>query len=337
MTHHEKTFDIIFSRWKSQILYAAVKLDIFEVLTKEPKESEQIAKEIGIDVSLAYRLLRALGSMGFLKEDSLKRFSITDEGQILRNDHPQTLRGIVLLEEGPEHYQIWKHLPSMIKEGKQNAFVLEYGHSAFEYAEANPEYGTIFNQAMSSYSGLHTDWVMEALKEYDFSKIQHLVDIGGGHGHLISHLLSRNPNLKGTVLELESVIKNKEMLWAGKLGVAKRCNYIEGDMFQSVPPGDAYIMKMILHDWNDDECIKILSNIHTACTGVGRIFIVEHLIPSPEIAHFSKLFDIHMMCWGTGRERTVQEYSTLLHKSGWKYVQTFYPSNGIIGIIEGTK
>jgi hypothetical protein len=95
---------------------------------------------------------------------------------------------------------------------------------------------------------------------------------------------------------------------------------------------------LILHDWNDEECVKILSNIYngSAYDG-GRVFIVEHLVPDPDTQHFSKLFDIHMMCWGSGRERTVEEYSALLQQSGWNYVQTLYPENGLIGIVEGAK
>ncbi len=130
---------------------------------------------------------------------------------------------------------------------------------------------------------------------------------------------------------------NRELLWAGKIGVDNRCQYISRDMFPSVPPADLYMMKMILHDWNDEECIKILSNAHRASSNDGRIFIIEHLIPDPQTSHFSKLFDIHMMCWGSGRERTVKEYSALLERSGWNYLQTFYPSNGINGIIDAVK
>ena len=100
---------------------------------------------------------------------------------------------------------------------------------------------------------------------------------------------------------------------------------------------DAYIMKMILHDWNDDEYVKILCNIHKSSPQDGRVFIAEYLITAPEKPHFSKLFDIHMMCWGTGRERTIEEHSTLLKQSGWEYVQTFYPQSGLIGVIEGAR
>ncbi|HEX7208262.1 MAG TPA: methyltransferase [Nitrososphaeraceae archaeon] len=337
MSSNEKTLDVIFGRWKSQILYAGVKLEIFDNVTPDPKEAVQIARDLGLDEVLSYRLLRALASLGFLKEETGSRFSITMQGELMRKDHPQTLRGITLLEEGPEHYQIWKHLPAMIKDGRQNAFIREYDHGAFEYAEINPEYAQVFNQAMSSYSRIYTQWVLEAFDKYDFSNIQHLCDIGGGHGHMLSHLLAKYPHMKGSVLELGSVIQNKELLWANKVNVADRCQYINGDMFREVPSADAYIMKLILHDWNDEECVKILSNIYNGSTDSGRVFIVEHLVPDPNTSHFSKLFDMHMMCWGSGRERTVEEYSALLQQSGWNYVQTFYPKNGLIGIVEGAK
>jgi hypothetical protein len=144
--------------------------------------------------------------------------------------------------------------------------------------------------------------------------------------------------MRGSVLELKSLIRDKELLWSSKIGVANRCMYIEGDMFREIPSADAYITKMILHDWNDNECIKILSNINRSCSSHdGRVFIAEHLITEPEKPHFSKLFDIHMMCWGTGKERTAKEYSKLLEQSGWQYVQTHYPQSGLIGVIEGKR
>ncbi len=317
--------------------YAGVKLCVFDNVTTDPKEAGQIARNLGLDDALSYRLLRALASLGLLKEGPGSRFSITKQGELVGKDHPQALRGITLLEEGLGHYQIWKHLPVMIKDGQQNAFVHEYDCGAFEYAERNPEYAQIFNQAMSSYSRIYTQWVLEAFDKYDFSNIQHLCDIGGGHGHMLSHLLAKYSHMKGSVLELGSVIQNKELLWADKMNVADRCQHIIEDMFREVPSAGAYIMKLILHDWNDEEYVTMLTNIYNGSADSGRVFIVEHLVPDPDTSHFSKLFDIHMMCWGSGRESTVEEYSALLQQTGWNYVQTFYTKNGLIGIAEGAK
>jgi hypothetical protein len=131
MSSYEKSLDVIFGRWKSQILYSDVKLGVFDNVTREPKDAVQIARDLVLDDALIYRLLRDLASLGFLKEDPGSRFSITMQGELMGKDHPQTLRGITLLEEGPEHYQIWKHLPAMIKDGRQNAFVREYDYGSF--------------------------------------------------------------------------------------------------------------------------------------------------------------------------------------------------------------
>ena len=219
MSEYVKTLDIIFGRWRSQILYVGVKLGVFDCITSDPKNTFDVAKELGLDPALTYRLLRALGSMGFLREEPNSEFSMTSQGEFLRKDHPQTLRGVTLLEEGPEHYAIWRHLPAMITDGQQDSFVREYGHKIFDHTHRNHEYGEVFNQAMSSYSARQTTWVLDALDGYDFSKIHHLCDIGGGQGHLLSNLLVKYPQMKGTVFELESVTKKKELLLAPKLGV----------------------------------------------------------------------------------------------------------------------
>jgi len=337
MSDYEKVIDIIFGRWKSQILYAGVKLGIFDLVTSVPRSSAEIAKELGLDPALSYRLLRALGSIGLLKEDHNQNFSVTSMGQFLRADNAHTLGAVTLLEEGPEHYAIWKHLTAMVRDGKQDGFVREFGRSVFDYASQNSAYADVFNHAMSSYSSTHSKWVLEALDGYDFSKIEHICDIGGGHGHLLCSLLSRNIHLKGTVLDLEQVVKDKQLLLANKMGIGDRCSYIGGDMFHKVPSADAYVMKMILHDWNDDECTKILSNIQSVSPAGARLFIVEHIVPGPEVPHFSKLFDIHMLCAVTGRERTEKEFLSLLEHTGFKHVRTHYPESKSIGVIEAIK
>jgi predicted transcriptional regulator len=339
MNEFDKTMDIIFGRWKSQILYAGAKVGIFDYLTTYPKEIGQIAQDLKLNEKMTYRILRSIASLGFVKEEEDgRRFSITTLGEMLRKDHPQTLQGVLLLEEGPEHYQIWKHLPRMIKDGQQNAFVSEYGNNIFEYASKTPEYSKVFNDAMSSYSAMHTAMVLEALDGYNFSNVSHICDIGGGQGHLLSHLQSKYNHLKGTILELEPVVNNQASSWPNKMGLQDRCKYIEGDMFEQVPLADLHIMKMILHDWNDDECIKILSNIHKSASDKSKIFIIEHIVPDPMIPHFSKLFDIHMMCATTGRERTMEEYKSILRQSGWEYIQTHCPkSANMIGVIEASK
>jgi hypothetical protein len=324
-------------RWRSQTLHAGVKLGVFEVVGGEPMPIPEIARELNLDSTLLYRLLRALGSLGLLDEHPERKFSITQAGEFLQSGHAQSLRDMILLREGPEHTAVWKHLPEIVRDGTQDGFVREFGCTGFEYAAREPAYAQAFDAGMSSQSRLQTAWVLDALRDYDFAPIRHLCDVGGGQGHLLGHLLVRHPHLVGSILERASVIEHTQDLWAEKLEVGDRCRYVAGDMFVDVPSADAYIMKMILHDWNDEECVRILRNMNRGAPRAGRVFVAEHVISEKDTRHFATLFDIHMMCWGPGRERTVQEYASLLQHAGWNYEASWFPSSGILGVIEGSK
>jgi O-methyltransferase domain/Dimerisation domain len=237
----EAVLNLIYGRWRSQIMYTGVSLGIFEAVGDEPRSVAQIAGELNLDPALSYRLMRALGSIGLLREQSGARFSVTGSGRFLRGDHPQTLRGATLLVEGPEHYALWKHLPAMIRDGKQDAFMREYGEAAFAYASHTPAYAEAFDAGMSSYSRMQAVWALDALKDYDFSNVKRLCDVGGGQGYLLCQFLLKYPQLAGTVLERPSVIENSSALWAQKLGLKDRCEYVGGDMFADVPVADAYL------------------------------------------------------------------------------------------------
>jgi len=333
----QSVMDLLFGRWRSQILYAGVRLGVFDALGAGPKRADEVASELKLHGPHTYRLLRALASLGLLGEDRDRSFSLTASGEFLRADHPQSLRGIALLEEGPEHYAVWKHLCALVREGGADGFVREFGHPIFVHTVEAPDYGAVFNDAMSSLSGAETAMVLEALATYDFSAISHVCDVGGGHGHLLCSLLAKHPHLRGTVYELPSVIEQRELLWAEKLNVASRCEYIAGDMFAEVPSADAYFLKHILHDWNDADCVRILSNIHTAAPANARVFVAEYVVPGPDTPHFAKLFDIHMMCATGGQERTEEEYAGLFEHAGWTYRATWYPPSRLMGVVEATK
>jgi hypothetical protein len=333
----DQVIDLIFGRWRSQTLAAGTELGIFDHLDKEtPKKPERLAVELGVDPALLYRLLRAQATIGLLAEDASRGFVLTEAGNLLRAAHPQSLNPMARLEEGPQHYALWKHLPVMIRDGKQNAFVREFGRMAFDYALDNPDYAQRFKQAMSSYSAVQSSLALEALRTYDFSCIRTFCDVAGGHGHLMCALLEAHSELAGVVFDLPEVVGDVDQLWASKLGLQARCKYVGGDMFESIPSADAHSLKMILHDWSDAECVEILSNIRQAATGMARVFIVEHVVPDHDVPHFSKLFDIHMMCWGTGQERTEAQYKRLLDEAGWKSVDCYYPANRLIGVLVGS-
>src|SRR6266702_4442472 len=287
-TAADQVMELIFGRWRSQTLSAGTELGVFAQLDKRrPKTAGKLAGELDADPALLYRLLRAQAAIGLLEEDGSRGFVLTDKGDLLRSDHPQSLKSMARLEEGPQHYALWKHLPAMVRNGRQNAFVREFGRMAFEYALDNRDYAERFKQAMTSYSAVQSSLVLEALRDYDFSGICTFCDVAGGYGHLMCALLLANPGPGGIVLDLPEVVGDADELWAPKLGLQQRCRYLAGNMFEAVPTADAYSLKMILHDWNDAECIEILSNIRKAATGSARLFVVEHVVPNHNVPHFS--------------------------------------------------
>ena len=333
----DAVLELFYGRWRSQTLYAGVRVGIFEAVGQAALPASQVAGELGLDPAMTYRLLRALASLGLLHQHDAQTFSVSDSGELLRSDHPQSMRDALLLREGPEHTAIWKHLPDIVRDGKQDGFVREYGTTAFAHAEREPSYGKAFDAGMSSQSRLQTTWTIDALRDCDLAPVSHLCDVGGGQGHLLCHLLVRYPHLRGTVLDRPSVIEQGRAAWAGKLSVQDRCSHVAGDMFVDVPTADAYVMKMILHDWDDDECVRILRNLHRRAGPAGRVFIVEHVIPESGRPDFAAMFDMHMMCWGTGRERTEREYRDLLRESGWGFETTWYAPGGALGVVEGRR
>src|SRR5215469_12254178 len=224
----ELVFDLIFGRWRSQTLYAGAALGVFDQLSDQPRTAAEVAEKIKADPAMLYRLMRALASIGLLIENDEQAFSLTDAGALLREDHPHSLRATALLEEGPEHYALWKHLVDMVRDGHQNGFVREFGTTGFEYARANPSYGLIFNKAMSSMSSLTTDWTVTALAQASCSGIRDVCDIGGGHGHLGCALLEAYPQFQMIVFDLPQVVSETGHLWAPKLGLTSGVDMLAG-------------------------------------------------------------------------------------------------------------
>jgi hypothetical protein len=335
-TATEQVINLIFGRWRSQILTAGTELGIFDRLHRTtPRNARELAADIHVDTSLLYRLLRAQAAIGLLVEDPAGGFTLTESGDLLRTTHPSSLAAMARLEEGPQHYALWKHLPAMIRDGKQNAFVREFGHTGFEHAKVDRDYAARFDQAMTSYFATQAMQVLEALEGADLSGIRVFCDVAGGHGYMTCALLGAYPQLSGIVLDLPDVVADDDALWACKLGLESRCRCVGGDMFEEVPKADAYGLKQILHDWNDQECVAILENIRRAAAGPARVFIMEHVVPEPDVAHFAKLFDIHMMCWGPGRERTESEYAELLRHAGWRKTASYHAPGSVMRVIEG--
>lgn len=330
----DAVMDLIFGRWRSQTLYAGIELGVFEELVEGRRTADEVAGALDLDPDNTYRLLRALGSLALLEERPDGAFALTRRGELLTEGHPSSLRGIARLEESPQHYDVWTHLPDLVRSGEQGAFEEEHGHPLFRYPEVDPEYSRVFDEGMTSASRIETRAVLEALDEDALAEVDHLCDVAGGHGYLLSHLLREHAHLTGEVLELPKVVDG-----AGDLpvdvGVADRIEFTAGDMFEAVPEADGYVMKHILHDWSDDECVEILETIGEAAAAGAPIFVAEYVLPGPETPHFGKLFDIHMMVATGGRERTVEEYGELFDRAGMRLADHHRVEGRPMSVVEG--
>lgn len=332
-----QVLDLVFGRWRSQILYAGAALGVFDHLAEATATSTAaLAPMVKADPALLYRLLRALASLGLLYEDARHGFRLTAAGALLRERHPHSLRAMALLEEGPVHYAVWKHLPSIIRDGGEDGFCREFGAAIFDYARQNPSYGAVFDQAMTSYSAIQTQWALAVLAGEDLSGIRSVCDVAGGRGYFACKLTEAYPQFDVIVFDLPEVVGEANPPLAPKLELSPRCRYRGGNMFCEVPAADAYILKNVLHDWNDEDCTRILSNIRSAATGPARLFVIEHIVPGPDEPHFVKLFDIHMMCATGGRERTIAELTELLVAGGWRHDTTRQALGALQSVVAAT-
>lgn len=329
----EDVTDLIFGRWRSQTLYHGVELGVFEVLAEGPRSAREVAEELNLDPENTYRLLRALGSLGLLDESADRAFSLTDRGELLTRDHDPSLRGLARLIESPEQYVVWPRLSELVRSGGEEAFEDEFGQSMFEYIQANPEHAEVFHEAMESNSAIETRDVLSALEDYDFSDVSRICDVGGGTGHLLSHVLTEHPHLEGEVLELPDVVEQAGAV-PEQLGVEDRITFTTGDMFEEVPAADAYLMKQITPDWSDEKCVEILNTIRAAAPAGAPVLVADQIVPGPDTSHFAKVFDLHMLLLTGGRLRTVEEFEDLFEQSGLEFVGHHTAEDASMSVVE---
>jgi ubiquinone/menaquinone biosynthesis C-methylase UbiE len=313
----------------SQSLYAAAKLGIADLLANGPKPVEQLATEAGAHADSLYRVLRALSSLGVFTEQENRVFALTPAAEALRSDRADSLRDVSIFWGEEWHWNTWGKILYSVRTGK-SAWMEVHGEEVFSYFEKNPEAAEIFNRAMSSFSSVATAAVVEA---YDFSGIKTLIDIAGGHGRLLTEILEANPSLRGVLFDLPHVIAGARESVAAT-SVSDRFEFATGDFFVSVPAGgDAYIMKHIIHDWDDERSLTILRNIKRAMNPGGRVLLVEAVIADGNGADFGKLLDIEMLVSPGGKERTAKEYEELLARAGLRLTQ-IVPTKSPYSVIE---
>lgn len=320
-----------------QILRAGVELGLFEVVDQTATSSSEIAHELALDADHTYRLLRTLASIGVLTEHGSRNFSITPLGELFQSEHPQSLAAPALFYQCPEVVSAFTHLPAIVQEGGTDGFDYEFGKPFYDYTAQNPAFAGDYNDTMHRVMATETDTVLETLDSYDFSRMSHVCDVGGGYGHLLCNLLAANPDLEGTVFDLPSIVAEENRRHAPEVGVEDRCTYVGGDMFESVPAADAYFLKHVLDNWNHEECVEILSTLHDAAPPDARLFVVEYLVSGSEPAEALGRIDIHQLVVLGGGVRTEEELATQMNQANWELVEIRAPEEGPLRIAEGKK
>lgn len=310
-----RLLELMAGKWASQAIYVAAELGIADLMKDDARATDEIAKILGVRQDTVFRLLRALAGIGLLSSRPDGRFALTPSGSYLRTDWPGSVRGWARLLG---HEVTWRpagELAYSVRTG-QPAFNRIFGMAAFDYLAANGEAAAIFNDAMTSISSIDAMSVIEA---YDFSGIHTLVDVGGGHGLLLATILKGNVHMRGILLELPHAIEGAAALMRSH-GVGERCAVIEGNFFCAVPEGgDAYILKSILHDWEDEQTVQILCKCRRAMRAKAKLLLVERLLLPGDEPDLGKFIDLEMLAMTEGgRERTETEFQNLLARSGFE-------------------
>jgi hypothetical protein len=317
--------------WVSRALYVAAKLGISDLLKDGPKSSLELAQATGAHPTSLYRILRALDSVGVFAEDTNQCFALTPLGATLRTDVPGSLRFFAIEELGENHYPAWEKVLHSVNTGA-TGFSRVYGVNKWEYMAQHLDEARIFDQAMASFGSVVAAAIVSA---YDFSSSATVVDVGGGDGSLLAAILKSNPRLRGVLADLPHVAEGARRRFEAE-GLAPRCEIAGGDFFASVPSADTYILKWIIHDWDDEQSLVILRNCQSVMSPDGRVLLVEAVIQPGRATSFSKFMDLNMLVMTGGRERTETEYRALLASAGLKLTQVI-PTHTEMSVIEAVR
>jgi hypothetical protein len=310
----------------SQAASVAAKLYIADKLADGAKTVEELAELTATHQPSLYRLMRCLTSVGVFKKDAEGRFSNSEISEFLRSDNPESMRNAVHMICDREHWNAHGNMFHTVKTG-ETAFDHTFGMPVFPYYMQNPEPAKIFDDAMTSFSAITSNAVVAA---YDFSEAERIADIGGGHGALLETVLQSAPGAKGILFDQPQVVENAK--------VSERVETIGGNFFEEIPvEADVYLMKFIIHDWNDELSETILSNLAKSAKTGAKVLLIETVVEEEDSTpSMSKLMDLNMLSMTSGKERTEKEYAELFEKTGFKLTQII-PTQSPTQIVEAVR
>ena len=294
----------------SQAIHVAVVLGIPDQLAGGPRSSDELAEATGAHADSLYRLLRALASIGVLHEEDGRHFALTDLGVPLRSDVPGSVAGWAAFIGRPSFWGSWGDLLHSVRTG-ENAFRHLHGTSIWEWRATRPEEQAVFDGAMAALTGAANRAVLDA---YDFGRFHMIVDVGGGNGTLLAAILAAHPGAQGVLFDQPHVVAAADEVLAP---IAERVRTIGGSFFESVPEGgDAYVLKWIIHDWEDPEAIQILRACRAAMGPEATLLMIERDLGAPNAEPDAKFSDLNMLVNPGGRERTWDEYARVFDEAG---------------------
>ena len=312
----------------AQAVCAAARLGLADLLAEGPKSVAEIARDTHAHEPSLYRLLKALGSLGLFFEDENGRFRSTPMGASLETAREDTTHPWAVFLGSPFLWSSWGGLYDNVMTGK-TAFEQIHGTSFYRWVADHPEDGAIYDQAMTAGSMMTSQRIVEA---YDFSRFRRLVDVGGGQGALLEQILEANPELSGALFDLPAVVAGAEALRQG--AVAERCEILAGDAFDGLPRADAFLLKTVVHSYDDEAAVRLLSRCREAIEPGGRLLLAELVLdPSHEDDPRKAMMDLMMLTLVPGRERTQAEFEELVEAAGFSFLRTI-PTSGPSSIVE---
>ena len=298
--------------WVAQAVSVAARLHLADHLAGGARTVDDLATATATHAPSLRRLLRALAGVGLFAEDEEGRFGLTPLGAALRSDITGSVRALCAMRGEPWFWAAWGELLHSVTTG-ETAFRRVHGTDFFGFLAQHPEAAALFNAGMGDLSQTETAAVVAA---YDFGRYRTVVDVGGGQGALLAALLQAYPTVRGILFDLPATVAGARALLEAA-GVADRCTVIGGSFFEAVPSGgDLYVLKSVIHDWDDEQAVAILRSCRAAMGDTSRLLLVERVVPPGNAPAFAKLMDLNMLVIAGGRERTEAEYRMLYERAG---------------------
>lgn len=314
--------------WVTQVVRCAAELRIADHLHAGGATPAEVAAAESLDTDSTFRFLRACASLGLAASADGKRFVSTPLLDTLRTDAPGSLRDLALWGGAGSHWLPWGRLPDAIRSGTTQAEAA-LGAPFFDWLATVPGEAEVFTNAMAAMTRSLAHQLSDVIR---LKGTEVVVDVGGAGGNLVQTLMRRHPGLTGAVLDLPHVGAEADASASG-LGVADRFTFVGGDFFEKVPSGDVHLLKFVLHDWDDDACVRILRNCRESLEAGGRVLVMELLVDEVGTPGLQPLMDLNMMALSTGRERSVDEFKDLFERAGLTLTGTV-SSASLVSVLE---